>query len=159
MDDTITYRDLLGSEKVELEDSPVKSIGGPYEYEALNRKVSDTFRPLLLQPGIWNDPLKASLFVTRQSNRMEYAALSYLWGNTTTKNLIWVDCKHLNIGTNLSMFLKYRRHPSHTLLLWTDAICIDQENLSERGHQVRLMGDIYRSASNVYAWLGEESHD
>lgn len=36
-------------------------------------------------------------------------------------------------------------------------MCIDQENLAERGHQVRLMGDIYRSASNFYAWLGEDS--
>ena len=38
--------------------------------------------------------------------------------------------------------------------MWIDRICIDQLNLSEREAQVRLMVDIYRRASKLYAWLG-----
>lgn len=40
---------------------------------------------------------------------------------------------------------------------WIDAICIDQENDLERGHQVGMMGDIYGGASRVIAWLGSSS--
>ncbi|TEA14082.1 Heterokaryon incompatibility protein 6, OR allele [Colletotrichum sidae] len=38
---------------------------------------------------------------------------------------------------------------------WIDAICIDQENDSERGQQVNLMKDIFSAASFVIAWIGE----
>lgn len=40
---------------------------------------------------------------------------------------------------------------------WIDAICIDQENELDRGHQVGMMGDIYGGASRVIAWLGSSS--
>jgi hypothetical protein len=35
-----------------------------------------------------------------------------------------------------------------------DAICIDQSNLLEKIHQVKLMGLIYSRASTVHVWLG-----
>jgi hypothetical protein len=40
--------------------------------------------------------------------------------------------------------------------LWTDAICINQQDLDERGHQVQLMGSIYRNAHMVIVWLGTD---
>ncbi|KAL2277951.1 hypothetical protein FJTKL_15079 [Diaporthe vaccinii] len=44
-------------------------------------------------------------------------------------------------------------------LFWIDAICIDQDNVRERNHQVGLMKQIYSMASNVYIWLGRESEN
>lgn len=41
--------------------------------------------------------------------------------------------------------------------LWVDALCINQEDLGERAHQVMRMRDIYGSAWTVIAWLGESS--
>jgi hypothetical protein len=38
--------------------------------------------------------------------------------------------------------------------LWVDALCIDQENVTERSHQVNLMGTIYKAAARVVVWLG-----
>jgi len=38
--------------------------------------------------------------------------------------------------------------------IWIDAICIDQQNIAERNHQVRFMGMIYRMAQEVFVWLG-----
>jgi hypothetical protein len=43
--------------------------------------------------------------------------------------------------------------------LWVDALCIDQNNLAERGAQVSIMSSIYSIASKVLIWLGEESAD
>ena len=42
------------------------------------------------------------------------------------------------------------------LTLWIDAICINQDDVFERNHQVRLMGDLYRSATSVLSWLGAD---
>ncbi|KAF2764582.1 hypothetical protein EJ03DRAFT_262424, partial [Teratosphaeria nubilosa] len=36
-----------------------------------------------------------------------------------------------------------------------DAICINQLHLAERGHQARLMKDVYSLARRVVVWLGE----
>jgi hypothetical protein len=41
------------------------------------------------------------------------------------------------------------------LLLWTDAICINQLDPNDRGHQVAIMRKIYIAATSVWIWLGE----
>jgi hypothetical protein len=43
--------------------------------------------------------------------------------------------------------------------LWTDAICINQDDLRERGHQVNMMKDIFFKATRTVAWLGLSSLD
>jgi hypothetical protein len=44
-------------------------------------------------------------------------------------------------------------------LFWIDQICINQEDETEKGHQVQFMGEIFRRAYNVFAWLGMEDDD
>ena len=43
--------------------------------------------------------------------------------------------------------------------IWIDAICIDQNNDVEKGHQVLSMDRIYRGAEEVYIWLGQEAEE
>jgi hypothetical protein len=43
------------------------------------------------------------------------------------------------------------------MLLWADAICINQSDINERNTQVKLMGEIYRTATRVHVWLGLDS--
>jgi hypothetical protein len=40
-----------------------------------------------------------------------------------------------------------------------DAICINQKDDKERGHQVGMMRDVYSKATDVLVWLGESSKD
>lgn len=42
---------------------------------------------------------------------------------------------------------------------WIDSICIDQDNISERTSQVKLMGQIYRQAKGTIVWLADGSDD
>ncbi|POS72800.1 hypothetical protein DHEL01_v208799 [Diaporthe helianthi] len=42
---------------------------------------------------------------------------------------------------------------------WIDSICINQDNLSERSSQVKLMGQIYRQAKATIVWLCGGSDD
>jgi hypothetical protein len=38
--------------------------------------------------------------------------------------------------------------------MWIDALCIDQSDIEERNHEVKRMGDIFRLATRVVAWIG-----
>jgi hypothetical protein len=44
------------------------------------------------------------------------------------------------------------------LVLWVDAICINQEDIPERSVQTSKMRSIYQNASGVAVWLGLENH-
>jgi hypothetical protein len=40
-------------------------------------------------------------------------------------------------------------------VLWIDAICINQQDITEHEQQVGIMGDIYRNAKQTPVWLGD----
>lgn len=89
----------------------------------------------------------------------QYEALSYEWGPPEPTRRILVNGSVMFIRENLWLFmniLRNRRVVSTIQILWADQICIDQQNIVERNHQVQLMGDIYRGANGVLAWLGPD---
>jgi hypothetical protein len=101
-----------------------------------------------------------------------FEALSYTWGPIECKInlevvpltqgscLIPMEEKvYLPVSQNLYDALKHLRNATTPRTLWVDAICIDQNNTTERNHQVSRMADIYRFASRVVVWLGPASHD
>jgi hypothetical protein len=60
------------------------------------------------------------------------------------------------IGDNLWDALHRIRHPTRSRRVWFDAICINQDNVRERSHQVSLIGFIYRRATKVLACVGND---
>ncbi|KAH8791066.1 heterokaryon incompatibility protein-domain-containing protein, partial [Hyaloscypha finlandica] len=60
----------------------------------------------------------------------------------------------LEITPNLRDGLHQMRLRNRSRYLWADAICINQEDVSERGHQVSNMLEIYQTATLVLVWLG-----
>ncbi|GJC90085.1 heterokaryon incompatibility protein 6, OR allele [Colletotrichum liriopes] len=73
-------------------------------------------------------------------------ALSYTWGSPELTKDILLNGKRLPVTDNLYQALLHLRQRDRDRILWIDAVCIDQGNLSERGHQVQQMGDIYHKA-------------
>ncbi|KAF7905706.1 hypothetical protein EAE99_012007 [Botrytis elliptica] len=79
-----------------------------------------------------------------------------------------VDGVPVNIGINLLDALKYFRSEAAVkttqrtspqkprfkpeTCLWADALCINQEDLTERNQQVSLMHQIYKHASRILVW-------
>ncbi|KAG4441714.1 hypothetical protein IFR05_002793 [Cadophora sp. M221] len=61
----------------------------------------------------------------------------------------------VNIGSELFDALRRVRLPHQQRLLWIDALCIDQQNISERNSQVQNMREIYSRADHVLIWVGE----
>jgi hypothetical protein len=84
--------------------------------------------------------------------------LSYSWGPAVFSEHILVDDKHLPVTPNLLAALKALAQ-DQPRLLWIDAICINQNDLVEKGFQIPLMTEIYRSAKQALVWLGEETED
>jgi hypothetical protein len=60
------------------------------------------------------------------------------------------------VRKNLFFALQQLRSAQKTLVLWIDAICVDQNRVEERNHQVRLMRLIYSTTNRVQVWLGPE---
>ena len=65
-------------------------------------------------------------------------------------------CNHkaISVTRNLMDALHRFRRPDASRVLWADAICINQDDVEERGSQVQLMARIYSEASRVLIWLG-----
>lgn len=111
-------------------------------------------RLLHLQPGESEQALQCSLVSTSLEEAPQYEALSYTWGDPeATDTLI---CGHISVGitANLSDALRRLRLEKDVRIIWADAICINQQNIPEKEHQVGQMRAVYECASKVVIWAG-----
>ncbi|KAE9371929.1 heterokaryon incompatibility, partial [Stipitochalara longipes BDJ] len=91
----------------------------------------------------------------RASRLPLFFALSYVWGDPTKSHEISIDGKRLAITKNLYLALRSMQSSiTGTLHVWADAICINQEDDTEKSIQIQVMREIYYSASEVRIWLG-----
>ncbi|KAI1474392.1 HET-domain-containing protein [Daldinia eschscholtzii] len=88
------------------------------------------------------------------SVELKYTALSYVWGDQSTKKVIKLNEHLFPVGTNLYKALQdilqldWFTKDSY---LWVDAICINQDDNIEKSKQIPRMAQIYSSASRVIA--------
>ena len=87
-----------------------------------------------------------------------YEALSYVWGDPATTVQIHVEDETFHVTQNLYGAILRLRNERNTRTLWIDAVCINQNDVAEKNSQVAIMAEIYRMASGVVVWLGEQSH-
>ena len=88
-----------------------------------------------------------------------YIALSYVWGDIRKTTPITVDDAEIHVTTNLLAALRRMSAWDHGTYFWIDALCINQSNTEEKGHQVSIMRNIYQQAMFVTMWLGVEQDD
>lgn len=106
-------------------------------------------RCLILQPGLEDEPLEGRLNIVNLDDCPQYEAISYVWGSTVRSQTFVCDGNLTHITVSLSMALRRFRYTEKPRVLWADSICINQGDLSEKGHQVALMGQVYSKASKV----------
>lgn len=130
-----------------------------YQYQPL--QYDDSIRVLVLHPSLNDsDPILCTLQSARLSDAsLEYTALSYTWGDNAQQQAISLHhgTRKLPVRRNCHDALQRLRNGTRDRLLWIDAICINQTDLSERARQVRIMDRIFDCASNVTVFLGEET--
>jgi hypothetical protein len=122
-----------------------------------------------IAPLITKRPLSAWFAYVKESNEgrvqcevrhatvnCSYICLSYVWGAPDRGHLINMNKKSFWVRENLLNFLEAasRKHRLRSQWLWIDALCIDQDNVAERNHQVQQMGLIFSRAEEVISWLG-----
>lgn len=119
-----------------------------------------TIRVLQLLPAQeWTDEVKCRLkVVSLEDSNLQFQALSYTWGAPGTHRAITCEGESMLVTANLFSALARIRNQSSTVVIWIDAVCINQQDLRERESQVRLMGRIYRQASSVIVDLGDSLH-
>jgi Heterokaryon incompatibility protein (HET) len=107
------------------------------------------------------------LQVFRLSDHPPYRAVSYTWGSVADQRQIlingWVVVVRKNLWDALEAF-KYHRHLRQMkdafrfkypiVWFWADILCIRQDSVDEKNHQVSQIDRIFRAATCVWAWLG-----
>ncbi|KAK4243584.1 heterokaryon incompatibility protein-domain-containing protein [Corynascus novoguineensis] len=96
-----------------------------------------------------------------------FSALSYVWGapvpsSSTSTDLptVIIDGHRVPVTASLRSALarlaRERCRGDRALVLWVDALCINQVDAVEKSWQVGLMSRLYRLAEEVLVWLGPD---
>lgn len=129
-----------------------------YCYESLSpRRSAERIRILVLFPGASGSEIECDIQeIVVGDPRWVYEALSYAWGAPSIGRFIHVRSRgKLFITSNLYAALQALRRSRQSRILWVDAICINQENSTEKTQQVSLM--LRFMLVLVQSWLGLES--
>ena len=130
-----------------------------FKYEPL-KQGDKAFRLMRLLPAAdFDADIACEVFDSTLTDHPDYEAVSYVWGDPTTKVNIWLHEKVLWVTENLKLALRYLRRTDQPRCLWVDAVCICQENDLEKSSQVPLMKDIYSCCTCDLIWLGEARED
>ncbi|CAD6441537.1 6927b832-dcdc-49a2-bc78-ac94e166f114-CDS [Sclerotinia trifoliorum] len=129
--------DLYQQQPIDLDRPAIRLL------QLLKGKLTESIRCNLLT-GWFDEP----------ESIIPYSALSYTWGGTNKSCEITVDNTTINVTANLYSALMHLRLEDKDRILWIDAICINQDNVQEKIHQICQMDAIYRAAEEVIVWLG-----
>lgn len=167
------------TEVVQLVQNYLKQIWRRYRYTPL---LPEHIRLVVIRPGVLESPIEVDLIsASFKDAEKRYKALSYEWGEgLALQSVILRDYTHplsdiqdvkekfrrlafraygtrFFVRQNLYEALRHLRQPHEAVVIWVDAICINQLNDEEKANQVRRMAEIYNKASFVNVWLGTAS--
>lgn len=107
-----------------------------------------------------------------EEGTLNYAALPYVWRDVSQKRRILLDGHMFEITQNLHDAIEALMGSKWTcvdireegeieveapMLLWADAVCINQQDGVEKSLQIQMMRDIYREAYAMFIRLGASS--
>ena len=121
-----------------------------YTYRALD---PENIRLLYLLPGETGAQLQGVINQVPYMSAGTYRALSYVWGTDQRVQELMTPDGVLRIPFSLKKALQGLRRNDKAIMLWVDAICINQKNNKEKAQQVRLLPKIFQTATSTYAFL------
>jgi Heterokaryon incompatibility protein (HET) len=116
-------------------------------------------RTLTIYPGSHGDPLTGELNVVDIEKAGDYEALSYVWGHPDRCAEFICSNKVIALTSSLSGALRRIRRHDHPRRIWVDQLSINQDDKDERSKQVQFMNTIYRNATHVLVWLGDDPNN
>ncbi|KAF7877239.1 hypothetical protein EAF04_000924 [Stromatinia cepivora] len=129
-----------------------------YSYDPLDPSV-DGIRLLHLLPGLGAMQPCCFLKHVTFGERPKYNAISYTWGHEARQKSIVVNDQYFLVTSNLyDALVCLQQQSPEGLVLWVDAICINQDDIAERNRQLTIMPYIYERAKLVVIWLRNDQH-
>ncbi|CAK1366874.1 unnamed protein product [Cercospora beticola] len=126
-------------------------------YEALKPENGE-FRLLRLLPESCGELLHCEVqsFSIHDESIPIYNAVSYQWGHDSASYEIQLNGQSILVRKNLYRFLLQMNSENRKDWYFVDALCTNQDDYEEKASQVKLMGQIYRDAEVVIAWIQRE---
>lgn len=120
-----------------------------YRYKNLQH---NHFRLLRIYPGAENDQLQGLVFTWPLNKRINYNALSYVWGEESqlTRTLFTAEGR-IKVPQSTHEALKKVRHEEDAITVWIDYICINQKDPREKARQIQLLPKIFQNAGSTIA--------
>jgi hypothetical protein len=137
-----------------------------FEYERPLEKNQHEIRLIRLQP--WSTQygsLRCKLEYASLDDNPRYNALSYTWSDEEqaqyflSELTLYVNDTQLPIHPNLDSALRHLRSEVSDMVIWVDAVCINQDDPDEKSWQVGQMRRVYLQAECVLVWLGPSTDD
>jgi hypothetical protein len=104
------------------------------------------------RPNNWYEQFQQYLII------QGYKSLYYELGGRAPLGTIVCDGIPFPVGGELYAALKQLRlfHKGKPFKIWIDAMCINQDDITERNEHIKIMDKIYGLARIVRIWLGED---
>ncbi|KAF1974992.1 HET-domain-containing protein [Bimuria novae-zelandiae CBS 107.79] len=150
-------------ERVSSQDADIPRLQNtPYKYDNLNYSLGQEMRLCVLFPGRVSDDIEMDLvhvnIQIHGNHHPPYEAISYAWatqdGDDALSQTVYCQGGVISVTKTCEAALRCLRRQGRKRHLWVDAVCIDQNNVKERNHQVGFMGTIFANASQVVIYLG-----
>ncbi|KXH47991.1 hypothetical protein CNYM01_02579 [Colletotrichum nymphaeae SA-01] len=126
-----------------------------YDYRPLG---SDEFRLIRVLPTR-TSTIKLEILHGLIRSPPDYVAISYTWGDPGETKRLELDGIEILVSSSLHGALRALRQQKDAVIVWVDALSIDQQNSVEKTQQIQLMTRIYSSAKSVAVWLGPEADE
>ena len=92
--------------------------------------------------------------------RETYTAISYCWGSAERTAQLYCPSGHfLRITRVVEEIAHWLVNRQDDGFFWIDFLCINQEDLQEKGEQVGMIYKIFSGSALVEAWLGDNVED
>ena len=124
-------------------------------HSALPRSDERTDSKLRADLKIVNLHTLEGVSVQETGEIIDYEALSYSWDHPELSEVLICNGAARMISVDNAVAFQALRHPSQTIYLWIDAVCINQEDEQEKSEQVAKMLNVFRKARSVRVWLGD----
>ena len=138
---------------------PIDAQFIPFKYAPLDstRKQIRVLKLCGATDGIIKCTLQTVEIGHDSRSKISYRALSYTWGPEKPTHRVLINDQVFEVRQNLYDFLVMASERCMTTFsdeLWIDQICINQDDVLEKNHQVSMMASIYEKAEEVVVWLG-----
>jgi hypothetical protein len=81
-------------------------------------------RLLVIQAGSKTEEIVCTFVLASLDEKPQYEALSYIWGDNTSKVVIALESDIFPVTRNLENALRHLRRPDEDRVLWVDALCL-----------------------------------